>query len=157
MVKNATDPKYKLKERFMRDGFLDIPLDCEVYTPIGRILEKTQIVELLQLFNVIIDKMSLIGNRPLPFDNLVLLKKHRDWTRRFDSPAGMTGISQVVGKLNLTPKERLELEGLYSDVYEKGNILKCDILIIYYTIHLILFKKETSKAEAFNLLKSCLR
>ena len=157
MVKNATDPKYKLKERFMKDGFLDIPLDCEVYTPIGRILEKTQIVELLQVFNIIIDKMSLIGNRPLPFDNLVLLKKHKNWTRRFDSPAGMTGISQVVGKLNLTPEDRLKLEGLYSDVYENGNILKCDILIIYYTIRLILFKKETSIDSALDLLNSCLQ
>lgn len=157
MVKNATDPKYKLKERFMRDGFLDIPLDCEVYTPIGRILEKTQLVELLQIFNIIIDKMSLIGNRPLPFDNLVLLKKHKGWVKRFDSPAGITGISQVVGKLNLTPKERLELEGLYSDVYEKGNILKCDILIIYYTIRLILFKKGISLEKALETLKDCLR
>jgi lipopolysaccharide/colanic/teichoic acid biosynthesis glycosyltransferase len=101
--------------------------------------------------------MSLIGNRPLPFDNLVLLKKHKDWTRRFDSPAGMTGISQVVGKLNLTPKERLELEGLYSEVYEKGNILKCDILIIYYTIRLILFKKGISLERALEILRGCLR
>ena len=157
MVKNATDPKYKLKERFMRDGFLDIPVDCEVYTPIGRILEKTQMVEILQVFNVIIDKMSLIGNRPLPFDNLVLLKKHKNWTKRFDSPAGMTGISQVVGKLNLIPEERLELEGLYSEVYENGSILKCDILIICYTIRLILLKKETSIDSAFDLLNSCLQ
>ena len=157
MVKNATDQKYKLKERFMRDGFLDIPLDCEVYTPIGRILEKTQIVEILQVFNIIIDNMSLIGNRPLPFDNLVLLKKHKDWIKRFDSPAGITGISQVVGKLNLIPEDRLTLEGLYSDVYENGNILKCDILIIYYTIRLILFKKGISLERALEILRGCLR
>jgi len=156
MVKNATDPKYKLKERYMRDGYLDIPLSCEVFTPIGRILEKTQLVEILQLFNILFNGMSLIGNRPLPLDNLILLKKHKDWSRRFDSPAGLTGISQVVGKLNLSPQERLELEGLYSDVYIKGNIIKCDILIIYYTICLIFFRKETSKKEAFDLLRNCL-
>ena len=157
MVKDATGSKYKLKERFMRDGFLDIPLHCEVYTPIGRILEKTQIVEILQLFNVIFDKMSLIGNRPLPFDNLVLLKKHNGWERRFDSPAGITGITQVIGKLNLSPQERLELEGLYSEVYVKGNIIQCDLLIAYYTIRLILFKQETPIDEAFDLLKGCLK
>ena len=156
MIRNATDPKYKLKERFMRDGFLDIPLSCEAYTPLGRIIEKTQIVELPQLFNIIFDEMSLIGNRPLPFDNLILLKKHKGWERRFDSPAGMTGITQVIGKLNLIPQERLELEGLYSEVYIKGNIIKCDILIAYYTIRLILFKKETSKEKAFEILKDCL-
>ena len=42
-------PKYKLKERYMKDGYLDIPLNCEAYTKIGRILERTQVVELLQL------------------------------------------------------------------------------------------------------------
>lgn len=157
MIKNATDPKHKLKERFMRDGFLDIPLHCEVFTPVGRILEKTQIVELLQLLNIMFDKMSLIGNRPLPLDNLILLKKHKGWERRFGSPAGITGITQVIGKLNLSPQERLELEGLYSEVYIRGNILKADILIIYYTIRLILFKKETSKNEAIDLLRGCLR
>lgn len=156
MVRNATDPKYKLKERFMRDGYLDIPLNCEVYTPIGRILEKTQLVEILQLFNVIFDGMSLIGNRPLPFVNLSVLKKHQGWDRRFDSPAGITGISQVVGKLNLSAQERMELECLYSDVYNKGNIVKCDILIVYYTIRLILFKRETSLESARALLINCL-
>lgn len=40
MVRDATSPKYRLQERFMRDGFLDIPLDCEVYTPVGRFLRE---------------------------------------------------------------------------------------------------------------------
>jgi len=156
MVRNATDQKYKLKERFMRDGYLDIPLDCEVYTPIGRLLEKTQLVEILQLFNVIFNEMSLIGNRPLPFDNLGILKRHQGWDRRFDSPAGITGITQVIGKLNLNAQKRMELECLYSEVYQRGNILKCDLLIIYYTIRSILFNKQTSIVDAQELLTNCL-
>jgi putative colanic acid biosynthesis UDP-glucose lipid carrier transferase len=156
MVRNATDPKHRLKERFMRDGFLDIPLDCEVYTPIGRFLEKTQLVEILQLINILFDHMSFIGNRPLPFDNLCLLKKIPGWDKRFESPAGLTGITQVIGKLNLTPQKRLELEGLYSDVYASGNILKCDLLIMLYTARLLLFKKDTPVEEAMIMMNSCL-
>src|SRR5262245_24211801 len=38
MVRDASSPRYRLKERFMKDGYLDIPIECEVYTPIGRIL-----------------------------------------------------------------------------------------------------------------------
>lgn len=143
MVKDATSPKYRLKERYMRGGYLDIPLDCEVYTPIGRLLERTQIVETLQLFNVLLHGMSLIGNRPLPRDNINLLKQFDGWEGRFASPTGLTGLSQIVGKLNQTPQERLELECSYSNLYrDKGaNILLCDVYIVYYTIRLLFLKK----------------
>ena len=36
----------------------------KVYTPLGLFLEKTQIVELPQLFYVLLGKLSFIGNRP---------------------------------------------------------------------------------------------
>ena len=43
MVKDAKSEKYKLNEKYMKDGYLDIPLTSEVYTPFGRLLEKSQI------------------------------------------------------------------------------------------------------------------
>ena len=112
MVRDANSPGYRLKERFMRNGYLDIPIDCEVYTSIGRILERLQIVEMLQLINVLLDGMSLVGNRPLPKENLDLLAQFPSWEQRFASPAGITGISQIVGKVNLGPAQRLALESL---------------------------------------------
>ena len=157
MVRDARSPKYELKERFMRDGYLDIPLTCEVYTPIGRILERLQIVELPQLLNVLIDGMSLVGNRPLPKENVELLAQFPGWEKRFESPGGITGISQVVGKLNLTPAKRLRLESLYSKVYQEGNILRCDCLIIWHTTAGVLLRNEgitLERSEA--LLQSCL-
>jgi lipopolysaccharide/colanic/teichoic acid biosynthesis glycosyltransferase len=153
MVKDATSPKYRLRERFMRDGYLDIPLDCEVYTPIGRFLERSQLVEVLQFFNILFHGMSLIGNRPLPRENIELLKNFSGWERRFDCPAGLSGLSQVVGKMNQTPKERLELESLYASVYKSrtGNILLCDLFITYYTIRLLLFGRPLSIESAKRL------
>jgi lipopolysaccharide/colanic/teichoic acid biosynthesis glycosyltransferase len=156
MVKDATSPKYRLEERFMRDGYLDIPLGCEVYTPIGRLLERTQVVELLQLFNVLLGQMSFIGNRPLPQRNLDLLGKTGVWETRFDCPAGISGISQVVGKYGLTPKERLDLETLYAKVYQNGNVIKSDVLIFFYTLRLILTGKPLSLEAGTTLLKQCL-
>lgn len=156
MVRDAKSPKYDLNGRFMQDGYLDIPIDCEVYTRIGRILEKSQLVEILQLFNVIFHGMSLIGNRPLPSENLQLLKKFPGWQDRFSSPAGMTGITQVVGKYNLQPSERLELEMLYSKVYNEGNVLLCDIEIVFFTIRLIAKGKTISIEYARHLLERCL-
>lgn len=157
MIKDATSPKYRLNERFMRDGYLDIPLDCEVYSPIGRILEKIQLVEAPQLWNIIFHDMSLIGNRPLPLENIKMLKKFQGWEQRFDSPAGLTGIAQVVGKFNLQPGDRLELEKLYSEVYQKGNILKCDFMIIFFTFKLMVLRSPTPLTKAREFLKNCLK
>lgn len=156
MVRDAKSQKYNLVGRFMQDGYLDIPVTCEVYTSIGRFLEKSQLVEIMQLFNVIFHGMSLIGNRPLPKDNLLQLQRLPDWQERFSSPAGMTGISQVVGKFNLKPSDRLELEKLYSRVYQEGNVLKCDLEIVFFTLRLIVTGKTITIDYAFKLLKSCL-
>ena len=157
MVKDATSPKYQLRERFMRDGYLDIPLECEVYTSIGRFLERTQLVETLQLLNILFDRMSFVGNRPLPKDNIDLLRKFEGWQERFDSPAGITGISQIVGKYGLLPHQRLYLERLYSNVYKsaKGNIVLCDLYIIAYTVLLLLTGRYLSYDKAIAMLVRC--
>ncbi len=148
MVRDATSIKYNLMERYMNNGYLNIPLECEVYTPFGRFLERFQIVELLQLFNVIFHGMSLIGNRPLPKDNLKYFNQFSNFKKRFEAPMGITGLSQVVGKFNLTPQERLNLEQLYTQAYQTKNILKLDLWIFYKTILLILLKQEVPYQEA---------
>lgn len=156
MVLDARSPKYQLRERFMRDGYLDIPIDCEVYTPLGRILERTQIVELPQVLNVLRDGMSWVGNRALPEENIRLLSQFPGWEERFESPCGLTGVSQVVGKLNLTPRERITVECLYSRVYSSGNVFKCDMLLLLATARLILSDRCMTYDEAIALLNRCL-
>jgi len=140
MVKDANSAKYRLNELYMSEGFLDIPIESEVYTRVGRILERTQLVETPQLFNIIFNGMSFIGNRPLPDANIELLKMHKNWDKRFESPSGVSGISQVIGKTYLNTEDRLSIESMYSEVYNSssGNILKCDFFIVYYTIKFIL-------------------
>jgi lipopolysaccharide/colanic/teichoic acid biosynthesis glycosyltransferase len=162
MVKNAKSDKYGLEYKYMKDGYLDIPLDSEVYTPIGRFLEKTQIVEVPQVFAVLFGKISFVGNRPLPIKNVELLKKKfpEKWERRFNSPAGITGISQVVGKLLLMPDQRIELECLYSKVYQEGNVLKADAYIFFSTIILLFLKDAVayrSYDSAKKMLLACLK
>ena len=161
MVKDAKSDKYGLEKKYMKDGYLDIPLTSEVYTPIGRILEKTQIVEVPQVLPVLFGKISFVGNRPLPEKNIELLKKKypEKWEDRFKAPAGITGISQVVGKFILTSEQRLELESLYSKVYQEGNILKADTYIFFSTIILLILKDAVayrSYDSAKRMLLSCL-
>ncbi len=162
MVKDAKSKKYNLTQKYMKNGFLDIPLTDEVFTPYGRFLENTQLVELPQVFAVLFGYISFVGNRPLPENNVDILRKKfpKEWQKRFNSPAGLTGISQVVGKLTLSPKQRLELESLYSRVYHEGNIIKVDLYVIISTIKLIILRKPSAyrSFEAAKLfLESCIR
>jgi lipopolysaccharide/colanic/teichoic acid biosynthesis glycosyltransferase len=156
MVLDAGSPKYGLRERFMRDGYLDIPIECEVYTRFGRMLERSQIVELPQILHVLFHGMSWVGNRALPEGNVRLLSQFSGWEERFDSPCGLTGISQVVGKMNLTPIQRITLECLYARVFKTGNVLKCDLFIILATVRLIIVDRCMSYEEAIALLNRCL-
>ena len=161
MVRDAKSEKYGLEKKYMKDGYLDVPIGSKVFTPIGRILEKTQLVEVPQIFAVLFGIISFVGNRPLPMKNVELLKKKypENWEDRFKSPAGVTGISQVVGKFKLSSDQRLELECLYSKVYEKGNVLKADAYIFFSTIILLLLKDAVayrSYDSAKNMLLSCL-
>ena len=138
----------------MRDGYLDIPRTCEVYTRIGHWLERTQIVELPQMLNILFHGMSLIGNRPLPEENVKLLQRYENWSGRFKSPAGITGIAQVVGKMWLDPRDRLELEVSYSKLYQTGNVLWCDLCILCYTVLFVVTSRGLSPEKAFRLVKA---
>jgi len=154
MVKDATSDKFQLKHRFMRNGFLDIPLSSDIYTPIGRVLERLQIVEMLQLFNILMCNMSLVGNRPLPRENIDLLKSIDGWEERFDSPAGITGPAQIIGKYSLEPKERIYIERLYSSLYNNpnANLIFFDAYIIYRTGILLITGNYLSYYDCIKLL-----
>ena len=161
MIKDAKSDKYDLEKKYMKNGYLDIPSTSEVYTPFGKFLEKTQFVELPQVISVLFGKLSFIGNRPLPKKNVDILKDNfpDTWQKRFSSPAGMTGIAQVVGKFLLSPEQRLELESLYSKVYQEGNVLKADAYIFFSTIILLLLHDSVayrSYENAKKILLICL-
>ena len=82
------------------------------------------------------------------------------WKGRFNSPAGITGISQVIGKFEITSDQRIKLECSYSKVYEEGNILKLDAYIFFSTMILLLLQDSSayrSYENAEKVLQSCLK
>jgi lipopolysaccharide/colanic/teichoic acid biosynthesis glycosyltransferase len=96
-------------------------------TRIGRILRKTSLDELPQIFNVIKGDMSLVGPRPTSFDVSTYSLWH---TERLEVLPGITGLWQINGRSNLDFDERLKLDIKY---IEKQS-LWLDIKIIFFTI-----------------------
>ncbi|MBS1675784.1 MAG: sugar transferase [Actinobacteria bacterium] len=89
-----------------------IPDDPRV-TRAGRVLRRTSIDELPQLFNVLRGEMSLVGPRPEE-EAVVALYDERQRGRLAIKP-GLTGPMQVYGRGDLTFEERLAMERDYLD------------------------------------------
>jgi exopolysaccharide biosynthesis polyprenyl glycosylphosphotransferase len=87
-----------------------IPDDPRV-TRVGKVLRKTSIDELPQLFNVLLGHMSLVGPRPLILDEDQYVDS---WARRrLDLKPGMTGLWQVLGRSGIPFEEMVKLDYLY--------------------------------------------
>ena len=96
-------------------------------TPLGRILRKTSLDELPQIFNVLRGEMSLVGPRPTSFGP----ETYKLWhTHRLDVTPGITGIWQVFGRAKLDFDDRLRLDIAY---IERAS-LRLDIYILILTV-----------------------
>ncbi len=104
-------------------------------TKVGRILRKTSLDELPQLFNVLNGTMSLIGPRPmLDYQaSRCIGEEHL----RFEMRPGLTGYAQVKGRNNIRWEERIQ----YDIEYVKTFTFWLDIVILFKTVFLV-FKKQ---------------
>ena len=126
-----------------------LPNDRRI-TKVGKIIRKTSIDELPQLFNVLKGDMSLIGPRPLMPRYLMLYS--REQARRHEVRPGITGWAQVNGRNNITWTEKFKLDVWYVDHCS----LWTDIRIITKTIKNVVEGKDTDymggclNSEGFN-------
>jgi lipopolysaccharide/colanic/teichoic acid biosynthesis glycosyltransferase len=80
-------------------------------TRVGRLLRRTSIDELPQLWNVVRGDMSVIGPRPtLRYQVDRYTERQR---RRLDVRPGLTGWAQIHGRATLPWEERIELDVWY--------------------------------------------
>lgn len=105
-------------------------------TPIGRLLRKTSMDELPQLWNVFKGEMSLVGPRP-PVPGEV--EKYEAWQRRrLSMRPGITGYWQVNGRSQITDFNRwMQLDLEYIDRWS----LKLDTQILLKTVPAVVFGK----------------
>ena len=102
-------------------------------TPCGKLLRKTSLDELPQLWSVLIGDMSLIGPRPmLEFDNV----REERYARPeiFNLRPGITGLAQVSGRNFISPKNKSR----YDAFYVKNISLGLDIKIALLTVGTVL-------------------
>ena len=102
----------------------------------GRILRKTSLDEIPEIFNVIKGDMSLIGPRPLLVQYLPLYSEKQ--RHRHDVRPGLSGYAQVNVRKSITCTHRFELDCQY---VEKITFLG-DLKIIFQTVEKAFIKQE---------------
>ena len=134
MRSDAENLRTKLEEMNQSDGPLFKIKDDPRVTRIGRLIRRTSIDELPQLFNVLRGEMSLIGPRPLPSCDI---QAPDEWDRRrFAATPGITGLWQV-NRVTHTSEEMLKWD-LY---YVENWSLWLDMRILLKTAVIVLTGK----------------
>ncbi len=104
-------------------------------TPFGRFIRRWSMDELPQLFNVLKGEMSLVGPRPhQPREVQHYQRQHKIVLA---IKPGITGLSQISGRSNLTYEEELNLDTFYIENWS----LYIDLIIIAKTPFVVLTRK----------------
>lgn len=131
MVKDAHKMKKKLLKYSERKGPLFKMKDDPRITSVGRILRKTRIDELPQLFNVLKNDMSMVGPRPHEPEEVAQYKK---WHKKVLAiKPGMTGMAQVSGGAELEFDDEVKLDTYYIENWS----LKLDLQILFRTLVIV--------------------
>lgn len=143
---------YKFRSMIYNNNLYDTSVEDQA-TKIGRILRKTSLDELPQLFNILKGEMSFIGPRPWILDYAKYFTKHQ--MRRLEVLPGITGLAQCSGRNNLGIIERIDIDVEYVE----NMSLFLDIYIVLKTIKSVLKKEGFSNSksaihEELNILKN---
>lgn len=113
----------------------DIPThllaDPDVYiTRVGKILRKTSLDELPQLFNILKGEMAFVGPRPALWNQYDLIDE-RDKYQANDTLPGLTGWAQINGRDELPIEIKAKLDGEY--IQRMGILMdtRCFIATIF--------------------------
>ncbi len=104
-------------------------------TKVGMFLRKTSLDELPQLINVIKGEMSLVGPRPIVYDEVEKYGKYFTYFKAVKP--GITGLWQISGRNDVDYDERVQLDTWYV----RNWSIEQDLIILMKTIVTVLLKK----------------
>jgi Undecaprenyl-phosphate galactose phosphotransferase WbaP len=102
-------------------------------TSVGRLLRKTSLDELPQLWNVLRSEMSLVGPRPIV--NAEISKYDSTYRLYSRVKPGITGLWQISGRNDTTYQQRVNYDGYYARNWSPW----LDIYILVRTIKVVFF------------------
>lgn len=105
-------------------------------TSIGKILRKTSLDELPQFWNVLIGDLSVVGPRPVVYNELVTHFGTKA-TKILSIRPGITGMWQVSGRSDTTYKTRILMDETYVDTQS----FAMDLKLILKTIPVMILSK----------------
>ena len=103
-------------------------------TPFGRVLRKTHLDELPQLWCILKGEMSVVGprpERPVYYDRFE--QYIHGFRERLKVKPGMTGLAQVRGGYYLKPEEKI----LYDVEYIKSRSVLLEVRILLETVKVV--------------------
>lgn len=135
MVPDAEQRKAELAQLNEADGPLfKIRHDPRI-TRVGRMLRRSSLDELPQIWNVLRGEMSLVGPRPAIPDEVA---RYEPWhRRRLEVLPGLTGLWQVLGRSDTSFDEMVRLDIYYAENWS----LLMDLSILLKTIPAVLLSK----------------
>jgi lipopolysaccharide/colanic/teichoic acid biosynthesis glycosyltransferase len=97
----------------------------ERVTPVGRVLRRTRLDELPQLYNILRGDMSLVGPRP---ERPYFVERHQALRGlRLAVKPGLTGLAQVRSVYDLRPDHKVRYDYLY--IQHRSLLLNLSILL----------------------------
>ena len=127
----ASDPA--LRAEFERDHKLR---NDPRITPIGKVLRRSSLDELPQFVNVLKGQMSVVGPRPIVWDELPRYGERMDQV--LSVRPGLTGLWQVSGRNNLSYETRVKM-----DLYYVGHRnFWLDLRILLRTVGVVLLPMD---------------
>jgi lipopolysaccharide/colanic/teichoic acid biosynthesis glycosyltransferase len=111
------------------------PIQQNQVTRVGRLLRKTSLDELPQIFNVLSGDMSIVGPRPnVPWE----VEAYQEWHKqRLAVRPGMTGLAQVRGRSSISFDNIVR----YDVEYIRKQGLMLDLQIMWWTVKLVLSRR----------------
>ncbi len=103
-------------------------------TPVGRILRKTHLDELPQMWCILTGDMSVVGPRPERPEYYDRFEQYiHGFRERLKVKPGLTGLAQVRGGYFLKPEEKI----LYDVEYIKKRSVGLDVRIVFETVKVV--------------------